>query len=407
MEILGTGIERPAAGRVRLVADVRYDAAGMADERYWIEVPEAAAADGLSAACRDPWLAALAPLAVELGEPLRMGPVDARLLEGVRALMLVWSGWYPGKAAVEIQAEASPAPPGAQSGESRLSASFFSGGVDSFFTVLSRTRGDRRALGPVDELILLHGFDIPLARPAEFARLRARLENAAAELGLPLQALATNLRQTAWARANWAAMAHGPALAAMAHALGHRYREVLIPSSVPYHRPHRAWGSHPLTDSLLSSSGTRMLSDGGRFRRIEKTAVVARSEIAARSLHVCWRERSAENCGRCLKCLRTLTILELLGLRDRVTAFPPDAFSAHILGRIHVEAASERRQLTRLVADAERAGRRDLAGAMRRSLRRSRWAVPLAAACRRAIPVPVLGGAAWRIERALLQDRPR
>jgi hypothetical protein len=52
------------------------------------------------------------------------------------------------------------------------------------------------------------------------------------------------------------------------------------------------WGSHPLTDPLLSTLGTRVIHDDAAFSRIEKTEFIARREMALRTLRVCWNARS-------------------------------------------------------------------------------------------------------------------
>lgn len=75
---------------VRLQARVRFDRGSPQEETYWFDVPSdlhpGVAMGG------DPWLAGLAPLAVELGERLRLDEaVDPCLLRNVRELMRVWS----------------------------------------------------------------------------------------------------------------------------------------------------------------------------------------------------------------------------------------------------------------------------------------------------------------------------
>ena len=402
MKLIATAIEGPTPGdRVRLTAEVEYAAAGLRRERYWIEAPASLTGE----VCRrsDPWLAILAPLAVTMQERLVVDTVDPDLLEGVLALMQVWSGWYPGTVPVPVDAspvERASARPG-------LTACFFSGGVDSFFSVVSRQEPELRHLPPIDELLLVHGLDIPITAATQFDRLRARLQRAADELGHPLQVLSTNLRETTWQRADWEHLAHGCALAGLGLALGDRYSRVLIPSSINFMRPHRPWGSHPLTDPLFSTSGTSVRADGARFRRIEKTEVVGRSEIARRYLHVCWRHGSDENCGRCLKCLRTLTLLELFGTRDAAESFPSDAFSLERLGRMYLGTPSDYRVMGRLANDARRMDRPEIARAIEKSIRHTRWSKPIADRARRLSRAPGIGRVAWRIERALLGDRIR
>ena len=400
MRIRSTAVEGSSrSGTSRLVAEIEYENAGLADERFWIEAPESVADDLRPAV--DPWLAILAPLAVALKEPLRADHADPELIEGIESLMQVWTGWYPDVEPVAVSALPCPA----RSPETPLTGAFFSGGVDSFFTVLSRNEPELAHLLPIDELLLVHGLDIPLENRPGFERHRLRMEDAASGMGKPLVSLATNVRETTWKRADWERMAHGCLLAGIGLALGGRYGRVLIPSSISYRRPLRSWGSHPLTDPLLSTSATRIQDDGARYRRIDKTGVVGRSETAQAHLHVCWRGGSDDNCGRCAKCLRTLAMLELHGTREAVRSFPDGSFTLEALRRMHLALPSDFRVMTRLAADARRMGRDDVADAIEASLRRTRWSRPILEQARRLARVPLLGRLGWQLERALLADR--
>ena len=175
-ELLAAGVEpSPREGRVRLVGEVRYEAAGAGSENYWLEVP-ARYADQLSIT-GNCWLAFLLPLGVALGERVRIPlPVDGALLANCARLMAVWKWWYPSVSIVPVEAEAAaPAgPPGGRAG------AFFSGGVDSFFTLLrgraTATPNERR---PIQDLLTVHGFDVSLAKRSEFERMLARHQRVA------------------------------------------------------------------------------------------------------------------------------------------------------------------------------------------------------------------------------------
>ncbi|PYO14246.1 MAG: hypothetical protein DMD31_10640, partial [Gemmatimonadetes bacterium] len=127
-------IESPQrAGHARLCGDVAYDDRAASPERYWFEVPrEQAEALSLSG---NAWLACLLPLAVTRREPLRIAaPVDRTLLNHAPELMRIWRSWYRHLTLVPIEAEPAPASSLAPAGSHN--AALFSGGVDSWFTVL-------------------------------------------------------------------------------------------------------------------------------------------------------------------------------------------------------------------------------------------------------------------------------
>ena len=267
----------------------------------------------------NPWLAALLPLATVLGEPLRLcRPIDPVLAANASRLSKIWSEWYPELRPVPIEAESELATRGAGPPKT---AAMFSGGVDSFFTVLRNAEmTDRDRFPKIDWLLCVWGFDLSLSTPEEFTRLRARLSPAARDLGKELVDVATNLRVTRSKEARWDSLAHGCALASVALTLERKLSAVYIAAThstgsvVP-------WGSHPETDPLLSTSAMRIIHDGTDAGRSEKTEYVSRSAVAMRSLHVCFRSLSADNCCACRKCLLTMMTLELTGSLARCSAF--------------------------------------------------------------------------------------
>lgn len=385
-------------GRARLTAEVAYDDGRMPPERYWFEVP-APCVEGLARRA-DPWLVALLPLAVTLGEPLRVaGTVDSRLFSNLHRVMQVWAAWYPGVSGVSIEADL--APDDDVAGAPRTAA-FFSGGVDSFFTALRPGSDGAPAESlPLDDLITVWGFDVPLAREEAGRRLRDRLGKAAAALERGFVDVVTNIRATRLASAPWGPLAHGCALAAVAHLLGTRYGRVLIAATGGYRDLH-PWGSHPLTDPLLSSRTTAVVHDGAAFTRVEKTAVLADSPVALRTLRVCWRSESDQNCGACGKCYRAMLILELLGALHRCATFPRGALDLRRAARVYCAESWDFREVRDIEALAVARGRADIARAARRAMRRSRRLAPallLTQALRRRA---ALAGWGMRLERQLL-----
>ena len=398
MELVSVRIGRApsASSRVRLVGDVVYDDRPGQIEQYWFEVPESYA-DSLRLS-GNPWLASLLPLAVTLRQPLRIqAPVDPFLLENVPRLMRTWCDWYherfPWIGPVAVEAPSKATEPGP---DPRDSAAFFSGGIDSFYMIL-RNPGIQR-------LLCVRGFDIPLQVPEEFERLRARLDAAARGLGKELVDVATNLRETRFREASWGYLAHGCALASVALVLETRLGEVRI-AGTHYDGPLKPWGSQPETDPLLSTSLTRIFHEDACVPRSLKTELVSRSDVALRSLHVCYRINSSENCGDCMKCLLTMLNLEVLGALPRCTTFPK--LDLERVKRAYVHSSPYQRLYRELAGRARAAERTDVADAIDEALRRSRklqrWMAALEwLGTKRGI---------WRIARRLrrraLADSPR
>ena len=365
MELVSIRIEESphAAGRVRLVGDVAYDDRP-GTEAYWLEVDEEYA--GSLSLSGSPWLAWLLPLAATLGQKLRIGaPVDPLLAENAPRIMKTWTTWYrkrfPHLRAVPIEAEVATAPPAPLA---RETGAFFSGGIDSFYTVLSNLeREDRERFPKIDRLLWVGGFDLPIESPEEeFVRLRARLSAAARDLGLRFFDVRTNLRRTRFREARWGNLSHGPALAGVGLALERRFETFYIAAT--HERGEiRPWGSHPDTDPLLSTRSTRFVHDGLGVRRSDKTERISRSDVAMRSLHVCFRSGTADNCCDCRKCLLAMLTLEVFGLMSRCSVFPRP-LDLERVRRVYLRSPSYWRLYTDILVRARKAGRKDIAKAI-------------------------------------------
>ena len=193
-------------------------------------------------------------------------------------------------------------------------ACFFSGGVDSFYTLLKNR--DR-----VTHLIFVHGFDITLDNRSLRAQASHAAREVARELGKELIEVETNLRSFSDSLVNWDHY-HGSALASVGLLFQHQFREILIPSSATYAELY-ALGSHPLLDPLWSTDLTRFEHDGCEATRVDKSAYISNSETAMRWLRVCWvNPSSAYNCGRCEKCRWTMMNLHAAGALGRCKTLP-------------------------------------------------------------------------------------
>jgi hypothetical protein len=221
----------------------------------------------------------------------------------------------------------------------------------------------------IDDLLTVWGLDVPLARADAFDRVAAIAAEVAAKTGKTSVTIATNLRESSWNLTNWGRLGQGPALAALALAMERRFCRMVVPSSTRY-SSDRAWGTHPLTDPLLSTSSLDFRNDGALGGRWEKAREIATSELAMSHLRVCWIEGDDRNCGRCEKCLRTLTLFELLGVRDRAVTFPPDSWSLERLADLRYRNDLDRRYQGRLAERAAAAARPEIGKAIRVAMRR-------------------------------------
>jgi hypothetical protein len=372
--------ESPASSNsVRLAADISYDDKPGDHETLWFDVPKSFQ-DNLTTS-GDPWLASLLPLACKIGEPLYIeGSIDQVLYESHQELMEWWQFWFPNMNVVPVHAYAIR--PYRQNEPGRI-AQFFSGGVDSFFTLIRHAD----STGPiqVDDLLIGWGFDIPLSDQSSFDRVQTSLASAATKFDKRLIPFSSNIRETRFRSLPWGTIGHGNAMASVALILEGVYNRVLIPSTDGY-RETGPWGSHATTDHYYSSSVMRIIHDGAAFSRFQKTELVATSTPALSAIRVCWRSQSDENCGKCEKCIRTMIALELCGVLKKTPTLAHATLDLDRVARVycpHQKTGSMHLYYTEMLTLARQRGRHDLAKAISRALRRSSYKQPLLYVTRR------------------------
>lgn len=232
----------------------------------------------------------------------------------VRRIAKLWWGFDGGRFAPATRGSVKPMVAGrypVRTGPEHTGM-FFTGGVDSFFTL-------RRRIGAVRTLVSVEGFDIPLADEPRLAATRALLTRAADDLGLDLVTVRTNMREhPTFAAVDWG-ISHIAALASVGHSLAHRLSTLFVASSdVP-----PPWGSHPYLDALWSSSRLTLVNDGAETSRLDKVRAIADWPVVHRTLKVCWENRAASlNCGLCEKCVRTQVQFAAAGCENAVKTFP-------------------------------------------------------------------------------------
>lgn len=232
------------------------------------------------------------------------GPVCPQWLANQSQVVELLAQWwnYP-RLVPQLTAEDRPARQWTSPAPSHRPVLCFTGGVDSFYSLLRHA--DR-----AQALLYVWGYDVDI-RDARLARSTvAAIRQIAGEVAIPLILLATNLRRHRTFRAeNWE-RTHGGALAALAHLLEDQFDSLQISASES-REGAQPWGSRWDLDCLHSSARVRVTQVGEDLMRAEKLWEIAGEPLVQQHLRVCWqRHRSAVNCGQCEKCLRTMLILE-------------------------------------------------------------------------------------------------
>ncbi|QDE35762.1 hypothetical protein FIV50_13770 [Microbacterium foliorum] len=304
-------IVSPASREGGAAADVTvFDGRRSAKRQVWIESP---AIDPNESSDLTSWLIALLPYAMRLGAEVELdGLVDHEVLSNVRSAQDILAGWYPERLQpVEVRAAGSVQTAQPATGN----ASFFSAGVDSFFTLAS-------ARQPVDFVLFVHGLDVALDDAVLASRIRQVADDAATEVGARSIPVTTNLKVFTRRSTIWGSEQHGATLAGVAYALRSQIGSVKIAASYSDEYIH-PWGSHPDLDPLWSSTAQRVIHDASWATRIEKASLAMTLKSAREGMRVCMHAQRGYNCGYCEKCVRTRINILLAGYDGQCETLPP------------------------------------------------------------------------------------
>lgn len=290
--------------------------------------------------------------AMALGRDLEVPwPVAPELLAATDTLQDVFTAWYPEFQRIRVRAAGGTV----RRGRRRVKradgvAAFFSGGADSFYSVVKHHQR-------LTHLLLIYGFDVGVDDVAMRGEVDAHLREAARELALPLVEVETNLRAFSDNHhCYWGLHYHGAALAVIGQLLRGVFGEVIAGSSYPYPSQF-PWGSHPLTDPLwVAGEELAFTHDGCEADRVDKLALIAGSDVAMAHLRVCFENPDgAYNCGRCEKCVRTMIGLRVVGGLERARTLPNELDLDDVRG-IEIVKLSTLIRLTELVRHLRRGG---------------------------------------------------
>ena len=326
-----------------------------------------------------------------LGENYRQDqPVDRRLLDNVAAIHREWQNWQGAPKQFDCSGIARE-PQTRPNPDSALNAVFFSGGVDSYFTLLDTAKTDLCTISIEHEP--LHSSEIEAA----FERLSELADASQACGSLSAISIVTNM-MVSHARIldQWALKLHGSFLAACAHLMSDTIATASVSSTFTYGNL-KPWGSHPLIDPLWSSSQLCVEHFGATHTRVQKTQVIAESSVALSSLSVCEYGRYSApdtlNCSTCVKCARTMLTLDAIGKKpEQVPAFDWSDYSMENTRRHFIRGPGEAGLLNEIVELANRNGRSEISDAIGHAINRSRplmWITSVERFIRRKFPIVV------------------
>jgi hypothetical protein len=321
-------------------------------------------------ALADPFAAAMLIRSMRAGEMLDIkSPISPQLCFRLQRIRDIFHTWYPEFASIELRTVARDE----ESVRAKVNAAtFFSGGVDSFYTLLKHRHECGTLPVPLTHIIFMRGVERTVEESNDVDTSEKWAREVAKTLGVQVISGETNIRASLNGlrnEINWDSHYLGSALAAVALALPFRFGYVCIPSAFSYNHLV-AHGSTPLLDEMYSTERLSLIHDGSEVTRASKVAKMIewdRDLVLAR-LRVCWLNAGgAFNCGKCRKCIRTAVPLRVLGVwqhaqfRDKSTDHWERVIEADhpIFAEENLQFAKERGADSELIALLERVVRRN------------------------------------------------
>lgn len=213
----------------------------------------------------------------------------------------------------------------------------FSGGMDSFATFLNHTSDSCPDAFKITHLTLFnvgaYGNDYKLTLE-KFNKDVQRAKTFAEKVGLPLITVNSNIGGLfTHKEIKHYSLRSTICLSVGILSLSKLFRTYYISSSgtiddMKLNRYDQYFYENSLTQRL-STHNTNILVSETDINRVEKTKIVANSDLSRDFLYVCaadiynekfdsgFSKHTAPNCSQCIKCVRTMITLDALGYRDR------------------------------------------------------------------------------------------
>jgi len=275
-----------------------------------------------------PFAAALLIPSMRQGEDLIIeDSIPEKLFNGMKSIARIFLSWNLGLRPIEIKADDLTE----DSHEPRNIASFFSGGVDSFYTYLKHKTDSKK----IDYFILINGFDIDLANNKLWQATFNNVSQIASEARIELITVESNIRPLIDPIFPWN-LTHGGCLASAGLLLRAGIERIYIPSSLTIEQQD-PWGSNLTTDKLWGTQKLEFIHDGSETSRVNKASKVAKFPLALKHLRVCYSNLNGSyNCGACEKCVRTMIALQIAGALQNVKTFPENTVDLVKLSKLKI-----------------------------------------------------------------------
>ena len=241
------------------------------------------------------------------------GTISKELYSGLKKIMKIMVDWNIGLYKINIKAKKILP----DNFKPNKTASLFSGGVDSFYTYLSHKKaGDK-----IDYFILVNGFDIELDNPNLWKVTSETIKKIADRERMKVIFVESNLYRLVDPIISWD-YSSGGSIAAVMLLLRKQLKKVYYPSSFRTDQLFPA-GSHPAIDKYWGTEKLKVIHDGGRVSRFDKTQFIAKNKLVHDYLRVCYKNHQGiYNCGHCDICMNSTATIKADQILSLITNTP-------------------------------------------------------------------------------------
>lgn len=191
--------------------------------------------------------------------------------------------------------------------------SFFSGGVDSFYTFYRNKK-------KIKYLIFVHGFDIDVNDLKFYKSIERNIMKIAKKEKVKLIKVKTNIRETFEQYFDWN-LSHEFAIGSVALFLRHGFKEIFASCGLPNKNTDHHYMT-PELDSLWSTENMKLNHYGCDADKTSKLRFLSNYKLVMENLRVCWVNKKKQyNCCECEKCFRNMLSLYVSDSLEKCKTF--------------------------------------------------------------------------------------
>ncbi len=225
-----------------------------------------------------------------------------------RRMSEIWEAWFPKHfSAVDVTFEDVPSTTDAPHSVNDENLCFYSGGVDSTYTILKRHQEGKR-----QSLLTVHGMDYKTDNESQFLDMLEKTEPFARMVSEERLIVKTDAygtyRKYKTNMFNDGHLTHIFVLAGVGFLHSERFNELTVAADYRLDQQFTVhpYGSNLATNFLFNDGSCSLITDSSDISRSDKLPLLATSDVALNSLTFCIdASKKPHNCGLCDKCIRT------------------------------------------------------------------------------------------------------